>query len=285
MRPSRNQVDQMENGTMRKNTTVNKSSSLLPRRPKLALMMLLIACCSQLTLAQQPQAKTFASASQAVQALYDAVRNNDESAVDFILGLGSTQGSKSGDADDKINHDRFVKKYQVMHRLVQEQDGTTMLYIGAENWPFPFPLISEHRKWHFDSDVGSQEVQAREIGSNEVTAIQVLQAFQKTSGPDSAMISKPDLIQDFAAVLKSREDSATSNERGPFHGYYFRTLSGKAGEALIVAYPVEYRSSGVMTFVITSGGSVYEKDLGPDSSKLAQQVQGNSCTDWVAVQQ
>ena len=269
---------------MRKNTTDNTSSSLLPGRTKLAVMTLLIACCAQPTLAQQPKAKIFATANQAVQALYDAVRKNDESAVDSILGLSSEEGSKNGDADDRINHDRFVKKYQEMHRLVKEPDGTTVLYIGAENWPFPIPLVSKHRKWFFDADAGSQELLAREIGRNEVTAIQICQAFQNMSASDSAMISKPDPIQDFAAGLKSVQGIA-SGDRGPFHGYYFRTLSGKGSDVLLVAYPAEYRSSGVMTFVITTSGGIYEKDLGPDSSTVAQQVQRTPGADWVAVQQ
>ena len=268
---------------MRKNTTVNTSSSLLPGGTKLALMTLLITCCSQLTLAQQPKAKTFETANQAVQALYDAVRKNDESAVDSVLGLSSEQGSKNGDADDKINHDRFVKKYQEMHRLVKEPDGTTVLYIGAENWPFPIPLVSKHRKWYFDSDAGGQEVLAREIGLNEVTAIQVCQAFQDKSGPPLRRTSEPDPIQEFASVLKNGKNDSSSG-RGPFHGYYFRTLSGNVIDVL-VAYPAEYRASGVMSFMITGGGAVYEKDLGPDSSTIAQQVHGTMETDWVAVQQ
>jgi hypothetical protein len=37
-----------------------------------------------------------------------------------------------------------------------------------------------------------------------------------------------------------------------------------------VAYPVEYRSSGVMTFIVDQSGAIYEKDLGPDTTKLAQ---------------
>jgi len=37
-----------------------------------------------------------------------------------------------------------------------------------------------------------------------------------------------------------------------------------------VAYPVEYRSSGVMTFVVDASGTIYEKDLGPDTTKLAR---------------
>jgi hypothetical protein len=37
----------------------------------------------------------------------------------------------------------------------------------------------------------------------------------------------------------------------------------------VVAYPAEYRSSGVMTFVLTEKGEVYEKDLGANTSAVA----------------
>jgi hypothetical protein len=37
-----------------------------------------------------------------------------------------------------------------------------------------------------------------------------------------------------------------------------------------VAYPVDYRSSGVMTFIVDESGTIYERDLGPDTTKLAQ---------------
>jgi hypothetical protein len=51
-------------------------------------------------------------------------------------------------------------------------------------------------------------------------------------------------------------------------GYHFRTLASAAATA-IVAYPAEYRSSGVMTFVATSKGVIYEKDLGANTSAVA----------------
>lgn len=73
----------------------------------------------------------------------------------------------------------------------------------------------------------------------------------------------------------------------PFDGYFFRILksqgphapggekdyvvSGKmtAGFAF-VAYPAEYRSSGVMTFIVSKAGVVYEKDLGPNTTQLGE---------------
>ena len=40
--------------------------------------------------------------------------------------------------------------------------------------------------------------------------------------------------------------------------------------AALVAYPADYRSSGVMTFIVTKNGKVYEKDLGSKTTTLAK---------------
>jgi len=76
------------------------------------------------------------------------------------------------------------------------------------------------------------------------------------------------------------------SERGPYHGYYFKILTrqgkhapgGKysyminghmiAGFAL-VAWPAEYGSSGIMTFIVNQQGRVYQKDLGPKTASVA----------------
>jgi hypothetical protein len=73
----------------------------------------------------------------------------------------------------------------------------------------------------------------------------------------------------------------------PFNGYMFRILTSQGRHApggarkyivdgkmsagfAFVAYPVEYRSSGVMTLIVDQSGTVYEKDLGLDTTKLAR---------------
>ncbi len=58
-----------------------------------------------------------------------------------------------------------------MHRWVRESGGIETLYIGAENWPFPVPLVSRNGVWRFDSKAGFDEILFRRIGENEVTAI------------------------------------------------------------------------------------------------------------------
>jgi hypothetical protein len=77
--------------------------------------------------------------------------------------------------------------------------------------------------------------------------------------------------------------------RTPYHGYYYKILKqqgpaaaggeldyvvhGKMiGGFALVAYPAEYRNSGVMTFIVNHAGVVYQKDLGPRSAELAEKM-------------
>jgi hypothetical protein len=158
-----------------------------------------------------------------------------------------------------------------------------VLYIGAENWPFPFPLVEQDGKWRFDADEGSEEVVARNIGRNEIAAIKICEAF--SDGPAAgADITRSDasLLQ-FASELRNQSDKKANAI--PFEGYYFRIVDKKPAGGVLVAYPAEYGLTGVMTFMVTPSGSVYESDLGVQTAKTAQQVEGNSTEDWVPVRQ
>ncbi len=57
--------------------------------------------------------------------------------MEAILGAGKEVTSSSDEVEHKLEREQFSQKYQEMHRLVREADGSTVLYIGAENWPFP----------------------------------------------------------------------------------------------------------------------------------------------------
>lgn len=82
------------------------------------------------------------------------------------------------------------------------------------------------------------------------------------------------------------QQQGQSATRAPFHGYYFKILTRQGKDApggeynyvingnmiggfAMVAWPAEYGTTGVMTFIVNQRGRVYEKDLGPDTSKLA----------------
>jgi hypothetical protein len=200
-----------------------------------------------------------------------------------------------------------------MHRLVKEPDGTTALYIGAENWPTPIPLVNHGNSWYFDTEAGKKEILYRRIGENEASTVRVCQQlvmaekeyystadneyaqtifssdgqrnglYWKAADGESQSPIGPLVASAFA------ESHANSHDRAqaPFRGYYYRILSrqGKNGPGgakhyaingkmtggfAFVAYPAEYGSSGVMTFIVNGDGVVYQQDLGKKTEVLAK---------------
>src|SRR5216684_6571279 len=124
-------------------------------------------------LAEQSAAQTYPSAAEASQSLFQAVQSNNEQAITNILGGPTELTSSHDEGQDKVDRQLFVQKYQEMHRLGRDADGSVTLYIGAENWPFPIPLVEKNGSWHFDPETGLKEVLYRRIGENELTAIDV----------------------------------------------------------------------------------------------------------------
>lgn len=269
------------NNSMRTNMPIKMSRRLISASTIVGVMVvLLVVCSSQYTFAQQGQAKTFASASQAAQALDEAVRSDDDRAVRAILGAGPELTSSGDEAVDKLEREQFAEKYGEMHRLVREPDGSTVLYIGAENWPFPIPLVAKGGKWRFDADAGAREITARRIGEDESTAIQVSQDLTRATQPGSETETTGYPAFEFARTLASNNTDALQS----FHGYNFRIGSEQSGGVLLVAYPADYGVSGVMTFIVVPGGFVYEKDLGSETATLAPQIKAKVAGDWTPVQ-
>jgi hypothetical protein len=99
----------------------------------------------------------------------------------------------------------------------------------------------------------------------------------------------------------TKQGYRTDAGRTPFHGYYFKILTKQGADAqggeldyvvngkmiggfALVAYPAEYRNSGVMTFIVNHQGVVYEKDLGPHTAEVAERMTAfNPNSSWVKV--
>jgi hypothetical protein len=243
---------------------------------------------AQLSFSQTSQLKTFSSPGEASNALFQAVQNEDEQTLEAILGAGKEVTSSSDEVEDKLEREQFCQKYKEMHRLVQEPGGDTVLYIGAENWPFPVPLVSNNGEWHFDSGRGKQEILFRRIGENEAAAIEVCQEFAMAKNASAAKADSEDAITRYAESLATAA-AASNDNKAPFHGYYFRIVTetnasageGRTKKALtLIAYPAEYHSSGVKTFVVSRKGIVFEKDLGPETKTLAPQMKSRTGSSW-----
>jgi len=145
--------------------------------PELAAVAILSTGCFPAScIAQQQGQKTFSSPDEGSNAFVTAARNNDEKGMLNILGQDGKQVVSSGDeTEDAESRANFVARYQEMHRLVKESDGTIVLYIGAKNWPTPIPLVNKGSSWYFDTDAGKKEILFRRIGRNEISTIRVCQ--------------------------------------------------------------------------------------------------------------
>jgi hypothetical protein len=225
--------------------------------------------------AQEPAQPTFRSTAEASRALFQAVQSNNEEAIAKILG-GQTELTSSRDAgQDKVDRELFVQKYTEMHRLGRDADGSVTLYIGAENWPFPIPLVATNGVWRFDPDAGAQEVTFRRIGDNELIAIATCHEFVAAERRYRTEPKSEDSADISPASLAAKAANGAGGDPVLVHGYYFRVLrtlgagGQRNGQFALIAYPAEYRSSGVMTFVVTGNDVVYEKDLGASAPALA----------------
>ena len=263
-----------------------------------AVAAVLIACSPARALAQEKGQTTFSSAEEASQALAKAAKGNDEKALIAMVGKSAQEIVTSGDDQQDAHHrEHFAKRYEEMHRLVKEPDGTTCLYVGAENWPLPIPLVNKGGVWYFDGESAKREILFRRVGRNELSAIRVseeLAAAEKeyfaaqqvyaariASDPDqrNGLYWSGEPKSPIGPLVADADVGIKGGKAEPFRGYYFRVLtdqgksaaggaksylvSGKmTGGFALVAYPARYRSSGVMTFMVGPNGIVYEKDLG-----------------------
>jgi hypothetical protein len=165
--------------------------------------------------------------------------------------------------EERFERERFIRKYQELHRWVRESDGTRVLYIGAENWPFPIPLVSRNGQWQFDSKARSDEIRVRRIGENEMAAIGICDALATAETHPGTDREADRLVE---TLLPEMRNPGTAI---PFHGYYFHILPNSGSGFAAIAYPAVYRSSGVKTFILTLDVAVSEKDLGPDTANIA----------------
>src|SRR5208283_4857422 len=167
------------------------------------------------SMAQQPGQKTFSSPEDASNALVTAAQSNDEKAMLAILGPDGKQIVSSGDeTEDAQSRANFVQKYQEMHRLVNEPDGTMVLYIGAENWPTPIPLVNQGTSWYFDTAEGKKEILYRRIGRNEISAIRVCQELVAAQ-------------KEYYSAARHEYAPRIFSEEGRHNGLYWKAASGE----------------------------------------------------------
>jgi hypothetical protein len=239
-----------------------------------------------------PPQKTFESPEAATQALIDAASKNDVTTLRAVLGSSAKGILTSGDPkQDEAERQEFAKIATQKHHLEKSSmDSHVMvLLIGDQEWPFPIPLLHEGERWRFDSERGAIEVQARQIGANELDAIQACAAYVGVQESYAAKKRSPAGTLEYAETVASSDvpkefaEAAGPKPVRPYHGYYFRVLkeqgpnapggqhSYKFGKTMmggfaLVAWPATYGVTGINTFIVNQAGDIYEKDRGAQSA-------------------
>lgn len=274
------------------------------------LLCVTLASCSRSQRFAVASQKTFASPEVAGAALASAARSADRNGLVAIFGPGSNAVLFTGDAGtDRDRLDNFVAAYDQMHRWVAIKAGGEVLLVGTDNRAFPIPLgKNASGRWSFDTAAGKDEIVARRIGKNELTAMDATQAlagaereydqnahgdkvkqyaqkFVSDPGKQNGLYwpvaegkpaSPAGRLGDFTKVLASGNGGGDPE----FNGYRYRILDrgGSANGAqdyivdgrmtrgfAILAYPTEYRKSGITSFLIGQDGTLYQKDLGENT--------------------
>jgi Protein of unknown function (DUF2950) len=105
----------------------------------------------------------------------------------------------------------------------------------------------------------------------------------------------------FVAAAAEEGYKFGGESRQPYHGYYYRVLYAQGPNAnggardyfkdglftegfALVAWPADYGSSGVMTFIVNQDGVVFQKDLGEDTATVVESIQSfDPDSSWTAI--
>jgi hypothetical protein len=234
--------------------------------------------------AQDTRHRAFPTPEDAVKALIATVKAGD---LDELLAIFGPDGKQLLDSSDavtaRMNRQVFAVATSEQWHLEEAVANRKTLVIGNEGWPFPVPLVKEVNGWRFDTAAGKEEVLARRIGRNELSAIETSRAyvaaqqryaeqghdgkpagvyamkFQSDPGKENGLYwpaargQKRSPLGDLVAqAAEEGRPLGTQGERPtPFHGYYFKILTsqGKAASGGAKNYVINGEMSGGFALV------------------------------------
>jgi hypothetical protein len=229
--------------------------------------------------------KGFASLDEAVNALITALRAADRKALVEILGpRGGPLVWSGDDVADRAAFQRFTTAYDRGHRLAGG-GGKVVLYVGADDFPFPIPLVPDGPRWFWDTDAGDDELLSRRIGQNELSVIQVCEAYvdaqreyysrgtglleyaerlESTRGKHDGLYweTRPgDPASPLGPlVARARAAGYPLPPRGrpvPYHGYFYRVLLAQGPDAAGGAYDYVVKGHMIGGFALVAYPATY----------------------------
>lgn len=252
--------------------------------------------------------RTFASPAAAVQALQTALQARDTQTIRAIFGPEMDVLWSADQGEDVMQMEDFGQALGQRCNLVFRTGDIAVLYVGAENYPFPIPLVFENGVWRFDTATGLEEINCRRIGANELAAIETCRNYHlaqlEYAQKDCSGGGKCAYAQKFVSQPGTRDGldwyptaiptAVTAGPRSPadtfrHEGYVFKILKGQGpaapggrrsyvvdgdmvGGFALAAYPEDYGKSGLASFLVGPDGRVYERCLGANTRCWGQAV-------------
>jgi hypothetical protein len=205
-----------------------------------------------------PEQRVFETPEAAVDALLEALANDDDTALLDIFGHEHRDLVVGADkAAVREERRQAYDAAQEMWTLSPEAEDRTVVVIGPNAWPLPIPLVKENPGWRFDTEVGKEEILNRRIGRNELEAIELCEAYVDAQLEYASRDRDGDEVLEYGQRLLSSEgkkdglywpaNAAASEELSPFgplvadaraylegknpgdpyRGYYFKILTGQ----------------------------------------------------------
>jgi len=266
------------------------------------------------------QAK-FPTPDAAAEAFVDALARHDGDALKNIVGADYRKFIPTKDVDPEDITD-FLEAWANAHAIVPAGSDKAFLGVGKKGWTMPIPIVKTSAGWHFDTRGTPEEMRIRRIGRNELAVIQVMLAYTDAQDEYQRVDRDGDGVRQYArralstpgkrdglywATWPGERESplgaefADAKPGQPYHGYQFRILTAQGKDApggaknyikdgrmtegyALVAWPTSWNDSGVMTFIVSRDGVVYQKDLGPDTSAAARAITAfNPDAGWTRV--
>jgi hypothetical protein len=261
--------------------------------------------------------KAFPTPDAAANAFIDAVATHDRDALRSLLGENYKRFVPYDVDEDDITN--FLYASSKGRKIVADGPERAHLAVGPDGWTLPIPLVKKAGGWNFDIQAGKEEIRIRRIGRNELDAMQALLAYfdaqKEYAQADRNGDGFVEYAQRFASTPGKRDglfwpnDPASplgplygnDSKDGVFHGYRFRILKaqgpdarGGARDFIVngrmtlgfagVAWPASFDETGVMTFIISHDGNVYQKNLGKGTDAAARAMtRFNPDKSWTLV--
>jgi hypothetical protein len=219
--------------------------------------------------------QTFESAEKAGEAMVDAAEKFDVPSLLRIVGDQGADLVLTGEyAQDRERAEEFAAKArEKMHITIDSKTNTrAYLLVGEKDWPFALPIVKvDEGRWSFDAAAGRRELLYRRIGSNELDAIAICEAYveaqfdyaySKRQGYAAAqyaqrIVSSPGKQDGLAWQNPDGtwggpigEEIAQAIQHGynlkaePYHGYFFKVLKGQGPAAPLGT--MDYVLEGIM---------------------------------------